>query len=823
MRRRTASPSRMGGRIAEELVFGQMTTGAATTSSMATDLARKMVCEWGMSEKLGPLHLRQARGARSSSGRDFGDAARTTRRRPRVEIDAEVRTHRHRRATSAPRRSLAEQRRAARSASPRRCSSTRRSTATTSTLVLGGGSIERRPPPAPPRAGARGGQGEAPVASSPARRSSRTSPKRRSQLVIRALSCRGHGAGGGTLTFRRATFDSSSNDRHGRPQRHARFVLRRRRTSTTPPRRSRTAARSSPRAPTSSTSAASRRARARRRCSADEEARARAAGRARARRRASRVSVDTYKAEVAGAALAAGAEIVNDVSGGRLDPELLRVVAAHRRVRRARAPARHAGTRCTTHARYTRRGARGGAPSSPSGSPPRCAAGVARARVLVDPGLGFGKTRRAQPRAARAPRRAARARLPDRGRRVAQVVPRRAHRARRRRRASWRRPPPTRARDPARRQRACASTTSRAQKDAIARRRRDRARAQRARRCAHDARCCQLFAQPDACARRLVAACDILIVYYVIYRTLLLIKGTRAAQMLIGIVLVGAGFFAAKLLELTTLSWLLDNLINYSIIFFIVIFQHDIRRGLMRVGQNLFIYARPYEQTFVFEEVIKATERLAHVARRRAHRARARRRPRRLPRRAGRRDRRQGLRGSAGRRCSCPTRRTSCTTARSSSRTCASRRRARSCRCRPTPARQGARHAPPRRHRRHRGDRRGRRRRVRGARLDLALLRRQHRARPRRARRCARRCSACSRSRSAQRGAKPQEREVPAALRRRCRRAAAGRPRSRSSSADVAAPPADARRRERKTPSATPRPAGRRRQAGGVVVDGSAR
>jgi uncharacterized protein (TIGR00159 family) len=109
----------------------------------------------------------------------------------------------------------------------------------------------------------------------------------------------------------------------------------------------------------------------------------------------------------------------------------------------------------------------------------------------------------------------------------------------------------------------------------------------------------------------LTAAADILIVYYFIYRTLLLIRGTRAAQMLIGIVLVGAGFFAAKLLELTTLSWLLDNLINYSIIFFIVIFQHDIRRGLMRVGQNLFAYARPYEQTSVFEEVIKATERLA--------------------------------------------------------------------------------------------------------------------------------------------------------------------------------------------------------------------
>jgi uncharacterized protein (TIGR00159 family) len=109
----------------------------------------------------------------------------------------------------------------------------------------------------------------------------------------------------------------------------------------------------------------------------------------------------------------------------------------------------------------------------------------------------------------------------------------------------------------------------------------------------------------------LTAACDIAIVYYVVYRALLLIKGTRAAQMLIGLVLVGAGFFAAKLLELTTLSWLLDNLINYSIIFFIVIFQHDIRRGLMRVGQNLFAVGRHYEQTGVFEEIIRAAERLA--------------------------------------------------------------------------------------------------------------------------------------------------------------------------------------------------------------------
>ncbi|HEY7699634.1 MAG TPA: cell division protein FtsH, partial [Vicinamibacteria bacterium] len=45
----------MGGRIAEEKFLGHMTTGAGNDIERATDLARKMVCEWGMSEKMGPL------------------------------------------------------------------------------------------------------------------------------------------------------------------------------------------------------------------------------------------------------------------------------------------------------------------------------------------------------------------------------------------------------------------------------------------------------------------------------------------------------------------------------------------------------------------------------------------------------------------------------------------------------------------------------------------------------------------------------------------------------------------------------------------------
>jgi DNA integrity scanning protein DisA with diadenylate cyclase activity len=66
---------------------------------------------------------------------------------------------------------------------------------------------------------------------------------------------------------------------------------------------------------------------------------------------------------------------------------------------------------------------------------------------------------------------------------------------------------------------------------------------------------------------------DVALVYYLIYRLLLTIRGTRAAQMIVGIVLVGAAFFVAERLELSTVSWLLDNFISYFIILIIVVFS----------------------------------------------------------------------------------------------------------------------------------------------------------------------------------------------------------------------------------------------------------
>jgi cell division protease FtsH len=81
----------MGGRVAEELVFQQLTTGASNDIQVATDLARKMVCDWGMSDKLGPLHFGKREGE-VFLGRDFGDGGKEYSEQTAIEIDSEVRT-----------------------------------------------------------------------------------------------------------------------------------------------------------------------------------------------------------------------------------------------------------------------------------------------------------------------------------------------------------------------------------------------------------------------------------------------------------------------------------------------------------------------------------------------------------------------------------------------------------------------------------------------------------------------------------------------------------------------------------------------------------
>jgi cell division protease FtsH len=79
----------LGGRAAEKLVFNQFTTGAGNDIERATELARKMVCEWGMSEKLGPMSY----GAKEEElflGREI-TKTRNFSENTAIAIDAEVR------------------------------------------------------------------------------------------------------------------------------------------------------------------------------------------------------------------------------------------------------------------------------------------------------------------------------------------------------------------------------------------------------------------------------------------------------------------------------------------------------------------------------------------------------------------------------------------------------------------------------------------------------------------------------------------------------------------------------------------------------------
>jgi cell division protease FtsH len=77
-----------GGRVAEELVFNEMNTGASSDIQRATDIARRMVCEWGMSEKLGPIHY-NSKEEHVFLGRELGKP-REHSETIQFEIDQEV-------------------------------------------------------------------------------------------------------------------------------------------------------------------------------------------------------------------------------------------------------------------------------------------------------------------------------------------------------------------------------------------------------------------------------------------------------------------------------------------------------------------------------------------------------------------------------------------------------------------------------------------------------------------------------------------------------------------------------------------------------------
>jgi diadenylate cyclase len=84
-----------------------------------------------------------------------------------------------------------------------------------------------------------------------------------------------------------------------------------------------------------------------------------------------------------------------------------------------------------------------------------------------------------------------------------------------------------------------------------------------------------------------ISIIDILVVAFVLYEFLKLIKGTRAIPMLVAVALLAGAFWIAHLEELKTIDWIITNLLPYAIFALIVVFVAEIRHALARLGRRL--------------------------------------------------------------------------------------------------------------------------------------------------------------------------------------------------------------------------------------------
>ncbi len=83
-------------------------------------------------------------------------------------------------------------------------------------------------------------------------------------------------------------------------------------------------------------------------------------------------------------------------------------------------------------------------------------------------------------------------------------------------------------------------------------------------------------------------AVDVLIVAFILYRAMLLIRGTRAVRVAIGLLLMFVFYIVARQLELRTNVWLLSNVFTYFVFAFLILFQQELRRALAHLGQTPF-------------------------------------------------------------------------------------------------------------------------------------------------------------------------------------------------------------------------------------------
>ena len=111
---------------------------------------------------------------------------------------------------------------------------------------------------------------------------------------------------------------------------------------------------------------------------------------------------------------------------------------------------------------------------------------------------------------------------------------------------------------------------------------------------------------------------DVLLVWYVLYKILTLIKGTKAVQLLKGIFVIIIAKIATTVFGLGTLDWLLDQVINWGFLAIIIIFQPEIRRALEQLGRGKLFQRTTSQQDEEQSRLIEAMKKsVSYMAKRR--------------------------------------------------------------------------------------------------------------------------------------------------------------------------------------------------------------
>jgi diadenylate cyclase len=103
-----------------------------------------------------------------------------------------------------------------------------------------------------------------------------------------------------------------------------------------------------------------------------------------------------------------------------------------------------------------------------------------------------------------------------------------------------------------------------------------------------------------------ISVIDILLVAIVIYEFLALIRGTRAALILIGLSIVALAFYVSRMGELVTLNWLISRALPYAVFALIVIFVPEIRQALARLGRRMTLARSAAAEADAYDDIALA-------------------------------------------------------------------------------------------------------------------------------------------------------------------------------------------------------------------------